>query len=356
MYMYVIHLSYHMKVVILGGGFCGVFIAKKLEKHNDSQVILIDSKSYFEYQPSLHKILKNPKYISKLRVEYHSFLPKTQIIVEKIKRVTSKSVELSDKKITYDILVIGTGIDYPISLENKKDVHILKNGEEALKIAKKIKSAAQVLIVGGGLIGTEVAGEIVTKFPHINLTLVHAHERLLNRLPLDASEYTLQFLSKNNTEIIFGEKVVLHEEGCFYTNKDRKIHADLCVWCAGNKNNPSFMQHFPITCFTKKNALAVTDYLRLYGYENIFVGGDITKINEEKTARKAELHAKLIVKNIKRISKNQPLIPYTSKTSPMVISLGDLTGVIYYKKVIPGLFIPGILKWMIQWWILRQLK
>lgn len=345
-----------MKVIIVGGGFCGALVAKKLEKVKNISTILIDKKSYFEYQPSLHKAIFKPSYILKIRKEYSSFLKNTNIIVEKIKKVSKNYIETAKSKITYDILVISTGIDYPIFLKNKENVHILKNGNEALDISKKIKNSRNILIVGGGVIGTEVAGEIVEKFPNKKLTIIHSHNKFLNRMPIDSSEYVLNYFIKNRVEIIFEDKVIENKNGVFITGKGRKISADLGIWCAGIKYNPYFMKNFSDFCFSKRNALNVNEYLQLNSFKNIFVGGDITSIIEEKTARKSELHAKIIVKNIKNILNEKPLSSYKIGTSPMVISLGDWRGIIIYKYVFPGLFIPGILKRLLQWWFIRSLR
>ena len=345
-----------MRVIIIGGGFCGSSIAKKLEKIENVSAILIDKKSYFEYQPSLHKIIFKPSLISKIRIEYSTFLKNTNIIVEPIKKVSKNYIETTKSKIFYDILVVSTGIDYPIYLKNKKNVHILKNGFEALDISTKIKNSSNILIVGGGVIGTEVAGEIVEKFPNKKLTIIHSQNIFLNRLPIDSSEYVLNYFKKNGVEIIFQDKVIENRNGIFITGKGRKISADLCIWCAGIKYNPYFMKNFSNICFSKRNALNVNDYLQLEGYKNIFIGGDLTSILEEKTARKAELHAKTIVKNIKNILYKKKLVSYRTGTSPMIISLGDWRGIIIYKYVFPGLFTPGILKWLLKWWVFRKLK
>ncbi|MFX0137345.1 MAG: NAD(P)/FAD-dependent oxidoreductase [Candidatus Hodarchaeota archaeon] len=345
-----------MKVAIIGGGFCGVLIAKKLEKIKDIQTVLIDNKSYFEYQPSLHKVVFKPEYINKIRRDYTSFLKNTEIIIRSVKKVTSQQIITSKEKINFDILIISTGIDYPIFLENEENVHVLKNGAESLQISKKIRYAKHILIVGGGLIGTEFAGEIVTKLPNKSVTIIHPHNKILERIPHDAAYYTQKFFEKNRVKFIFGEKVISHINGTYFTNNKREIYADLCIWCAGIKCNPYFMKEFPDKCFSEINALKVNNYLQLDGFSNIFIGGDINNIKEEKTARKAELHAKIIVKNIKRMLTSQPLLPYKSGRSPMIISLGDWRGIILYKYVFPGLFIPGILKWLIQWWFMRQLK
>jgi NADH dehydrogenase FAD-containing subunit len=345
-----------MKIAIIGGGFCGLLVAKKLEKIEDLEVTLIDKKSYFEYQPSFHKLIFEPARIHKLKVDYNICLEKTKIIVDEVVNVGLDKLTTKNRTIKFDILVITTGIDYPIFLDNKENVHVLKTSEDAMNISRKIVTAKEILIVGAGLIGAEVAGEILTKAPEKKLTIVHPYQSVLKRMSDDASSYTINFLEKNGAKLILGEKVIDHNDKIFVTNKGREINADLCIWSAGIRCNPNYMSDFPKNCFSDKNALNVNQCLQLEGYTNIFVGGDIISIIEEKTARKAEIHAKFIAKNIRNILEDKPLKTYKIRRSPMVVGLGDWSGIIFYKYTFPGLFVPGILKWLIEWWFLRLIK
>ncbi|MEM3154837.1 MAG: FAD-dependent oxidoreductase [Candidatus Woesearchaeota archaeon] len=346
-----------MKVVILGGGFCGALVAKILDKRKDAEVILIDKKDYFEFTPSIHKVIFNAGYFRKITVPFSHFLKNTRIITAKLKQVTPEFVEVVNEKITFDYLVVSTGIDYPVFLENRENVCTLKSGREAAVMGAKILDSEHILIIGGGLIGTEIAGELVTKTHGKRLVIVHPHDRLLERNPPKASGYARKLFEKHGVQIIFGEKVVGHKGNTFITDKGRKIDAEAGIWCAGIKCNPWFMQGFPDSIFTEKRALKVNQYLQLDGYSNIFVGGDINNVPEEKTAQNAERHALLIVKNIGRLKNSQPLMAHRPRSAPLVISLGDRTGILTLPNgwVING-FLPGMLKWLIEWWVLRQYK
>ncbi len=342
-----------MKIVILGGGFCGALAARLLDKKHE--VVLIDKKDYFEYTPSIHKVIFNAEYEKKITVPFSHFLKRAKMITDKLVKVSPKFVETEKEKINFDYLIISAGIDYPIFLENKENVYTLKSGKEAALIGAKILAQEHILIIGGGLIGTEIAGELVTKTKGKRLIIVHPHDRLLERNPLKASSYAQKFLEKHGAEIIFGEKVVDHKGNTFITDKGRKIDSEAGIWCAGIKCNPWFIKGFPDSIFTERKSLKVNEFLQLEGYENIFVGGDINNVQEEKTAQNAERHAHLIVKNIERM--NGSLIAHQPRSAPLVISLGDWTGIMTLPNgwTITGLF-PGILKWLIEWWVLRAYK
>ncbi|WP_455279663.1 NAD(P)/FAD-dependent oxidoreductase, partial [[Eubacterium] cellulosolvens] len=264
-----------MKLVILGGGFCGTIIAKKLDKRQNVDVILIDKKSYYEYTPSIHKLISDRTYLGKITIPFEKIVKRGKVVVDQLTNLTDQYVETRNEKITYDYLIASTGIEYPISLDNQENVFTLKSGISALQINQKIANAKKVLIIGGGLIGTEIAGELVTKMKDKRVTIVHSKDRLIERNPAKASFYAQKFLEKKGVKIIFNEKIVKHEGRIFISNKGSKIEADISIWCAGIKWSPNYLNDFDPQIFTNKGALKVNEHLQLQGFENIFVGGDV---------------------------------------------------------------------------------
>jgi NADH dehydrogenase FAD-containing subunit len=87
----------------------------------------------------------------------------------------------------------------------------------------------------------------------------------------------------------------------------------------------------------------------LHGSENIFVGGDVCNISEEKTAQNARIHGSFIVSNIKKSIANKRKISYKPKKRIMVISLGDWSGILIYGKIVLTGIVPGIFKYIVQW-------
>ena len=208
-----------MKVVIIGGGLCGSLVAKELDTREELDVTLLDKKDYFEYTPSIPKLLTKSKYQSKIIVPYTRFLKKTQVLAGTVIQVTPQTVETRNEKIPFDYLVISTGVEYPILLENKKNVFTVKSGETVIQASDRIKEATKIVIVGGGLIGTEVAAELSTKTPEKQIVLVHSQDRLIHRNPMTASNYAAWFLRSHGVEILYNEKIKHHQNGVFITDK-----------------------------------------------------------------------------------------------------------------------------------------
>jgi NADH dehydrogenase FAD-containing subunit len=225
---------------------------------------------------------------------------------------------------------------------------VLKTGDDATRIANEIQRHTHVLIVGGGIIGTEIAAEIITKHPNKKVTIVHAHQHVIERTSPDAWEYAEEFLAKNGVTFFFSEKVISQTDGVFITDSNHHISADLCIFCTGIQSNPSYMQGFEKECFSQKNFLAVNKYLQLKDHPNIFVGGDINDVDIEKTGHNAKVQGINIAKNIINIKKEKPVEPFKKPYPIVIIGLGDWRGIIYLKRVIVGLMIPGIIKWFVE--------
>ncbi len=335
-----------MKIVILGGGFCGIEVARRLQKYKKFDITLIDKKKYFDFNPGIHKILFEQKKIEKIRVPYKKFLYNCEIKTEKIEKVTPEKIITEKGEILFDFLVVSKGAEYPVFLENKKNVYKLNSSENAIKIEKNLRKSKRILIVGGGLIGTEVAGEILTK-SNKEVTIVHSNKRLIERNTKNASFYAESFMKKNGCNIIYNEKVKWHENNYFKTDKGRKIEADICIWSTGLKWKNKILKDLK-EATDKRNRILVNVYMQLKGHENIFAGGDVTGIKEEKNAHNAFVHGKLISKNIRRISENKNLIKYKKSSAPIVISLGDKKGILVWNNITIKGFFPAIIKKIIE--------
>ena len=170
-----------MKVVIAGGGFCGSIVAKKLERNKNLEVTLIDKKKYFEYSPSIAKLIFYPKFSKKITIPFSYFLKHTNVVTDNLVEVKTDQVITTKGNYPFDYLILCLGVDYPIPLKNRRNVVTIKSGAELEEISASVRNAKQILIIGGGLIGCELAGEFATRTHDKKITLVHLFDRLLER-------------------------------------------------------------------------------------------------------------------------------------------------------------------------------
>ncbi|MFO8133094.1 MAG: FAD-dependent oxidoreductase [Thermoplasmatota archaeon] len=339
-----------MDVAVVGGGFCGALVARKLQRQPDVAVTLVDRTPFFEYTPGVHRLVCAPNKNLILSVPYQRFLPRARVVVGDVVHLTPDMVETERERVSFDRAVVATGVIYPVLLDASRDVYTLTSVAEALTLAAALRDAGRVLVVGGGLIGVELAAELVEKMPHPHVTVVHSHDRLLERNPPSASRHAQRFLERHGAHVVLGEKVVDRHGNLFVTDGGWRISADVAVWCTGIRHNPDFLGGLD-EVLDERNAVRVNDFLQLPGYPHIYAGGDVTNIREEKTAQNAERHARVIAKNI--IQNNEPKIVYRPRSTPMVISLGSRRGILsWHGRSMDGR-LPGLLKKLVRWWTMR---
>ncbi len=334
------------KLVIIGGGFAGALIAYKLEDTFDT--ILIDSKDYFEFTPGILRTLVQPSHIKKIQVLHTHYLKYAKVIKGLVKKIDEKFVYFNNKKIKFDYLVIASGSSYDKII--KQPNSLVANRAKILKEKfKYIVKSKKIIIIGGGIVGVELAAELSTFFKDKNLTIVEYADRLISRSPFKASKYTENFLKRNGVNIIFNNMIVSQKKNYVKTNKGKKLEYEIIFNCIGIKPNSEFMKFNFMNKIDENGFIITNSFLQLEGFKNIFVAGDVANINEEKLAQNAQIYSKLIIKNIRNIEAEKPIKKYQLKSRLMVISLGKFDGLILFKNFVFTGIVPGLLKSLIEW-------
>ena len=217
-----------------------------------------------------------------------------------------------------------------------------------LNAHNKLEKARNVIIVGGGLVGVELAGEICTHYKDKIVFLVEGNKHLISRQNPKTIRYIERFLEDRKVKLLLEHRINNFKKRIYYTNKGEEIKADIIFICVGIRPNFEFMQNNFSKALNEKGQIIVDECLRVRGEKRIFSAGDVTAIEEEKTAQNAEKHAKIIVRNIIAIERGEDLIEYRPKKRFMVISLGKYDGVLEYRNFVLRGKIPAFLKWAIE--------
>eukprot|EP01113_Clastostelium_recurvatum_P028441 TRINITY_DN3440_c0_g1_i1.p1 TRINITY_DN3440_c0_g1~~TRINITY_DN3440_c0_g1_i1.p1 ORF type:complete len:404 (-),score=92.19 TRINITY_DN3440_c0_g1_i1:146-1357(-) len=342
-------------VVIVGGGFAGSEAAKYLEHEFD--VTMVDLKDFWEFTPSVLRTIVEPVHIRGIQVLHNKYLKHTNIIQAQVQSISrDQHVVLADRKIPFDYLIINSGSNYTQPFK-EGGVIAAARANTLRESYYTIRKVNHVLIIGGGIVGVELAGEIISHFKNKKVTLVHSQAALIHRFPERAIKYCENYLKKRGVEIIYNERVVGHNGDVFITNQGRKITtgaAFLCTGIAPNSNllkeeyEDTLVDQVPRVGYVRTN-----DFLQLQGrevYPNIFAAGDVVDVKEEKLAQVAEDHAYLVAENIKRMERGVNLLRYVSpEARPILISLGKFHGVFVLGDfAFTGPF-PALLKEAVEW-------
>ncbi len=338
------------KIVIIGGGFAGTHAAKKLEKLKKFKVTLIDTKEYFEFTPSILKAITCPACLNKIQVKHKNYLKNSEVILGKVNEIKKNHVHLKTplKKIPYDYLIISTGSSYLLPFKNHKSLKI-NRGKDIQKYNKKLQTSNKITIVGGGLVGIELAGEIAdsNKYNKKEIKIIQASPNLIPRNNSKSQEYAKKILEKKGIKIMLNKTFNISKEKVI-SNKNHTIFI-----CIGITPNLNFKLN---TNGKKENKFEINKFLQLKKHKNIFIIGDVSNIKEEKTAQNAIRQSNIAVKNIINIEKNNSLKIYISKKTPQLITLGHDKGIFEYKNIVIKGKIPIWIKNFVEKKEMRKLK
>lgn len=340
------------KIVIIGGGFSGTYAARKLEKK--FRVTLIDTKNYFEFTPGILRTIVFPEHRERIESLHSKYLKRTSVVKDRIISIDlNKNLVIGKKtKNNFDYLIIASGSKYtsPIKEEN---IILTNRAKEIEKEHEKIEKAKEIVIVGGGLVGIELAGEISEKYTTKKIKIIHSKEKLIERTPERASKHAEKILRKRGVEILLNEIAKDYKNKKVKTENGKEIRADIVFFCTGIIPNSGFISE---NLKDKKGHIKVNKKIQMIGNENIFAPGDVNDFAVEKTAQNAIRQSKTVVRNIINLEKNKKLKEYEEKPTPLVISLGKWNGMFISKKIVLTGIIPGIMKTMIEWYEMKKYR
>src|SRR5436190_2312704 len=256
------------QVVIVGGGFGGLEAAKKLGKEA-VRVTVIDRTNHHLFQPLLYEVataaLSPADIAAPIRAILSDFL-NTEVVLAEVKsvNVATKTVDIGDREIAYDYLILATGSrhSYFGHSEWEKLAPGLKSLEDAVELRRRIlmafeyaektadeaarKAAMTFVIIGGGPTGVELAGAIAEisrhtlarDFRHINpsearVILLEGDPRLLAAFPLDLSESARKQLVALGVEVRTSTRATNLTEAGVQIG-DEFIPCRVKIWAAGN--------------------------------------------------------------------------------------------------------------------------
>jgi len=337
-------MSAKQRIVVVGGGAAGHKIAYAMQDAAD--VILVDPKDYLEVPMAVPRLMVAPGSLPAL-IPYREFLPKAELVQGWLKEVRANSIVVATsaqpatREIPYDYVVLATGSNYEGDLVKPVSGNIGQRLQHFRSVRKHLEGAGRVLIVGGGAVGIELAGEITETFPGKRVTVVEAGPRILPLTSEKPRRWAAEFLGGRGVEIITGERIVEPAStpsgnldargGQAVTDKGSRIDYDVGLWCVGLKPDASYLKaHFP-AAVDERGLIKVSTDMRMTGQPRMFAVGDITDL-PDKGALWVKYHAQAAIKNLQRLivaPETAKLVHYKRPMprTTMLVTLGRRNGV-----------------------------
>ena len=271
-------------VLIIGGGFAGVATAQTLAKGGVS-TLLIDKKDYFEVTYSTLRSFANPLQTkNQARKKYQDFLS-GQFKQGAIKQLDKQKATLEDGSVYYfKKAIIASGTSYP-TMSLAKSHHALTlqdRNKEMLSLHEQLLKTKSVLVIGGGVVGVELAGEIAAAMPKINITLSHSGPSLLNGFKQKTQTTAQKQLKQLGVNLEFNTRYKKNAQGKYIDQNSKESTAELVLEAVGAKANNAFLQQSLKHILNDSGFVKIDNNLKVIGENNLYALGDIADVGEAK--------------------------------------------------------------------------
>jgi NADH dehydrogenase len=368
------------RVVIVGGGFAGLKLAKGINS-NHYQTVLVDKNNYHTFQPLMYQVASSGlepdsiayplRKVFKHKKRFHFRMADVLQVDE-----AAKTLKTSIGDIGYDILVIATGADsnffgmdnvqkHSMPMKNLVESlnlrsHTLRNFEKALntKDLSEQEALMSFVIVGGGPTGVELAGALAelkkqilpTDYPDLDIRrmqihIVEAADRLLAAMSETSSAKTEKFLKKMGVNVWLGAQVKDYDGTVVQTN-ERTFNSKTLVWAAGVKGCP--VDGLDAT-IARGNRVVTNAFNLIKGKTDVYCIGDVAMVQTEEIPNGYPMLASVagqqgaqLAKNLNRKARGKDMQPFVYADKGTMATIGRNLAVVD----LPFLSFGGMVAWL----------
>ncbi len=378
-----------MKLIIIGGGFGGLRLARKLSNRKGFDITLIDRFNFHQFQPLFYQVatagLDASNISFPLRKVFHN-AKNVHFRLAEVKEIdTQKNIVKTDiGDFVFDMLVIATGADtnffgnanmeanaFPMksTVEALQLRHkLLHNFEDAVNVKdeQQLQQLMNIVIVGGGPTGVELSGAIADMkkyvlpkdypeldFSKMKIYLLEGTGKTLGTMSEKSSKDSQRYLERLGVTVLTNTLLKEYDGKTALMQDGKTIETSMVIWAAGIKGNVP--QGISKEFIAKGNRMKVDRRCRVEGHENVFAIGDVAYMEEPawpnghpQVAAVAIQHADMLAANLKHIamrSGEKQMLDFVYNDKGSMATVGRNLAVVDMPK--PKLHFRGFFAWMI---------
>lgn len=375
-------------IVIIGGGFAGINLAKSLANNKDFTITLVDRNNYNFFPPLLYQVATSYLETSSICYPFRRFLRGKKNIhfrMGEFRRLIAaeNKIVLSTGELSYDHLVFAVGAETNFfGMENvKRNALPMKTVNDALELRnyflQRLEQATRttnenerkklltIVIAGGGPTGVEVSGvlaemkkTVIPKdYPELSgkgfeshIYLVDGGGKLLAPMSEKSQIDTLNTLTKMGVEVKLNHQVKDYENDVVTFANGNTIETKTVVWAAGITG--SVFEGIPAESYGRGKRLIVGETNKVRGFSNVYAIGDACLQTTDQNfpnghpqvAQVAIQQGKQLAKNFSAIAKGQTLKPFAYRDKGTMAIIGWNKAVADIPK--PKLHFKGFIAWL----------
>ncbi len=381
-----------MKLIILGGGFGGLRLARKLSNKPGIHITLIDRFNFHQFQPLFYQVATAGLDASNISFPLRKVFQKSKnihfrmAIIQQIN--TAEKIVVTDiGDFNYDSLVIATGADtnffgnkqlseYAFPMKSTVEAlqlrhRLLHNFEDALTAQDagdidQVQRLMNIVIVGAGPTGVELSGAIADMrryqlpkdypeldFDKLKIFLLEGSAKTLGTMSEKSSRDSLKYLQKLGVTVITNTILTNYDGRQALLQNGEVIDTAMVIWAAGIKGNVP--EGISKDLIARGNRIKVNRQCLVEGTDSVYAIGDVAYMEEPafpnghpQVAPVAMQQADMLAKNLRRIemkSAASQFLEFSYKDSGSMATVGRNLAVVDVPK--PKLHFGGFFAWMI---------
>jgi NADH dehydrogenase len=381
------------RIVVLGGGFGGVYTALHLEqllrrqiRQKSVQITLVSKDNFFLFTPMLHEVAASDLDITHIVSPLRTLLRKTEIFVGDVQAVdltrrrvlVSHGSDFHTHELPYDHLVMALGSitnfyglpgleQHALTMKTLGDAIHLRNRviatleEGDTECAVRGDGRLTFVVAGGGFAGVETAAglndfvrEALRFYPRlsmdrIRMVLIHSGATILPELGETLGSYAQTRLTARGVEILTNARVAGVTADEVLLADGRRIPSQLVVWTAGTSPHPLIHD---LPCGLDRGRVVVDETLAVPGWPGVWALGDCAVVPDIRsgkphppTAQHALREARTVARNVATDLAGGRSSAFDFRTIGQLAAIGRRTGVARFFGInFSGFF---------AWWLWR---
>jgi NADH dehydrogenase FAD-containing subunit len=320
-------------VVVVGGGYGGIGVAKALDETSD--VVLVEPRDAFMHNIAALRALVDPSWLPRIFFGYEGLLANGRVVRDRAVLVDPhRVVTAAGEEIDADYVVLATGSSYPFPA--KTDLVDTGHAQEQVRATHRaLASADRVLLLGAGPVGIELAGEIRHAWPDKSIVLLDVADEVLGgRYLPELKAELLRQLVDSRIEVLLGSPLRQApptepgELGTFTVTTEAGVEVTGDIWfrCYGVVPNSDYLGKALASARRSDGFIEVTKTLQVAGHRTVFALGDLSTA-DAKMAGFAGRQAAIVADNINALAQGgTDLAEYQSMGVAIAVPIGPTGG------------------------------
>ncbi|KAF8143359.1 hypothetical protein K438DRAFT_1736507 [Mycena galopus ATCC 62051] len=345
-------MTVQRNIIVVGGSYCTTYIIDDLAPrvHKTHHVIMIEKNSHMQHIFAFPRISAVPGFAHKAFVPftnaYHEAPRHSTSIIQGVATaiLPDKVILASGKEIPYEYLVMATGTGkLPLEMTTKgQSVHAFK------ELQDRVKEAKDIVIVGGGAFGIQLAFDAKEFYPTKTVTLIHSRAQLLNRFHPKLHSIVQERAAAVGVSLILGQRVKIPPHGFPISGPSyhveladgRRVPADVAISCVGAVPlSAPLLSLSPSSVDPKSKFILVKPTLQIVDplFPKVFSIGDVAATGGNKAAAPGYAQAAIAVQNmVNMIEGRKDRVEYVPALPGIHLAIGLHSYVTFYDPATPG--------------------